>query len=218
MTSLYTLIKRIQDIVLATLVLVILFPLLLILSVIIFIDDPHGSPVFSQMRVGKEGKLFRMYKFRSMCVDAEEKLADLYQYNEMDGPAFKIKNDPRITRVGHIIRKTCIDELPQLWNILLGQMSFVGPRPALPQEVERYDEYQRQRLKVVPGLTCYWQIQPHRNEMNFSQWVEWDIKYINEQSLLTDWIIILSTIRVVVLCMGDYRDVNERSTNITVKH
>lgn len=202
----YLVIKRIQDIVLAVFALIVLLPFLLLISVIIYIDDPHGSPIFSQMRVGKDGKLFKLYKFRSMCVNAEEKLEELYQYNEMDGPAFKMKNDPRITRVGHIIRKTCIDELPQLWNIVLGEMSFVGPRPALPQEVERYDEYQYQRLKVVPGLTCYWQIQPKRNTMSFSQWIELDIKYIEEQSILTDWKIMLLTLRVVVLCMGDHRD------------
>lgn len=203
----YLVMKRIQDIVLAGSALIVLLPLLLFVSVIIYIDNPYGSPIFSQIRVGKDGKLFKMYKFRSMCVNAEEKLEELHQYNEMDGPVFKMKNDPRITRVGRFIRKTCIDELPQLWNIVLGEMSFVGPRPALPQEVEFYDEYQRQRLKVMPGLTCYWQIQPHRHTMSFNQWVKLDIKYIREQSILNDWKIMLRTIRVVVLCMGDYSDV-----------
>ena len=138
-----------------------------------------------------------------MCVDAEDRLEALLKDNEMEGPAFKIRDDPRITRVGRFIRKTSIDELPQLWNILRGDMSIVGPRPPLPREVEQYDDYQRQRLYVTPGLTCYWQIQPHRNELSFDEWMELDIKYIQERSFLVDWKIIFQTIRCVLFRYGE---------------
>ena len=169
----------------------------------IYLDDPHGGPIFSQIRCGRDGKPFKFYKFRSMCVDAEDRLEALLKDNEMEGPAFKIRDDPRITRVGRFIRKTSIDELPQLWNILRGDMSIVGPRPPLPREVEQYDDYQRQRLYVTPGLTCYWQIQPHRNELSFDEWMELDIKYIRERSFLVDWKIIFQTIRCVLFRYGE---------------
>lgn len=136
----------------------VLWPFLLLVVLIIYLDDPHGSPLFSQTRIGRDGKTFRLYKFRSMYMNAEEKLSGLMEQNEMDGPVFKMKDDPRITRVGHIIRRCSIDELPQLINILKGDMSIVGPRPALPREVAQYNDYQKQRLYVTPGLTCYWQI------------------------------------------------------------
>lgn len=132
-----------------------------------------------------------------MVPDAETRLEQLLDRNEMDGPVFKIKSDPRITRVGRILRKTSIDELPQLINILKGDMSIVGPRPALPREVEQYSDYERQRLYVTPGLTCFWQIQPNRNELSFSQWMELDLKYVQERSFLTDWEIIFKTIGAV---------------------
>lgn len=138
-----------------------------------------------------------MYKFRSMYRDAEIQLPELYSSNEADGPVFKIKNDPRITKVGRFIRRTGIDELPQLINILLGQMSFVGPRPALPSEVEKYTDFQRQRLSVTPGLTCLWQICPSRNTLSFDEWMELDMRYIRERSFLLDWKIILLTVPVV---------------------
>lgn len=181
---LYSICKRVQDIVLSLLAIIILMPVFLITAAAVFIDDPKGSPIFSQLRVGRNGKVFRFYKFRSMVVDAEDRLKDLIQHNEMDGPVFKIKEDPRITRVGRFIRKTSIDELPQLFNILKGEMSIVGPRPALPREVAEYSEYEKQRLYVTPGLTCYWQIQPERNRISFDEWMELDIKYINERSFL----------------------------------
>jgi lipopolysaccharide/colanic/teichoic acid biosynthesis glycosyltransferase len=164
---------------------------------VIVIDDPHGSPIFSQTRVGRNGKEFRFYKFRSMRNHAEDMLDELLQDNEMDGPAFKIKDDPRITRVGKFLRKSSIDELPQLWNVLKGDMSIVGPRPALPREVEQYDAYALQRLLIHPGLTCYWQIQPMRNSLSFERWVALDIKYIQERSFFTDLKIILRTFGAV---------------------
>jgi lipopolysaccharide/colanic/teichoic acid biosynthesis glycosyltransferase len=199
----YWLVRRSQDIVLSLVALLVLWPVLLVVAVIIMIDDPGASPVFSQTRVGRDGKLFRFYKFRSMCANAEAQLEELLAYNEMEGPAFKMKNDPRITRVGRFLRKTSIDELPQLWNVLKGDMSIVGPRPALPREVEQYDDYARQRLLVTPGLTCYWQIQPRRNDLSFDQWVELDVKYIKDRCFTTDWKIIFATIGAVLGMNGE---------------
>ena len=137
-----------------------------------------------------------------MVPNAEEKLQEILHHNEMDGPAFKMKNDPRITRVGRFIRKTSIDEPPQLFNILKGEMSLVGPRPALPREVEQYDEYQWQRLYVTPGLTCIWQIQPNRNELTFDQWMELDVQYMRERSFLLDWKLIFKTVAAVFRMYG----------------
>ena len=138
----------------SSLALVVLSPVMLATAIAIVVDDPSAGPVFSQERIGRNGKPFKFYKFRSMCPNAEAKLDDLLDQNEMDGPVFKIKDDPRITRVGKFIRKTSIDQLPQLWNILKGDMSIVGPRPALPPELEQYGDYEKQRLYVTPGLCC----------------------------------------------------------------
>lgn len=190
--------RRFQDVVLSLLALLVLWPLMLLVAVIIVIDSPGASPIFAQSRVGRDGKEFTFYKFRSMCPNAEAKLSEVMHLNEMDGPVFKIKEDPRITRVGKIIRKTSIDELPQLWNILKGDMSIVGPRPALPRETAQYDDYAKQRLLIQPGLTCYWQIQPHRNELSFEEWVALDIQYIQERSFKTDWKIIFKTFGAVL--------------------
>lgn len=199
----YLRIKRFQDVVLSMLALAVLFPLLLIIAVAIVIDDPRGGPIFSQERVGKDGRRFRMYKFRSMCIDAEEKLKGLAQYNEMDRVAFKIKNDPRITRVGRFLRKSSLDELPQLVNILKGDMTIVGPRPALPREVAQYSWYERQRLSVTPGLTCYWQVRPNRYDMSMNEWMELDMKYIRERNWWLDWWLIGKTIGTVLRGEGE---------------
>lgn len=182
----YWIIKRIFDVVCATLALVVLSPLILIVMLAIYIEDPHGSPVFKQERVGRDGKTFQFLKLRSMCCDAEAKLGDLMKDNEFDGKAFKIKDDPRITRVGHFIRNTSIDELLQLVNIIKGDMSIVGPRPPLPREVALYDDYEKQRFMVTPGLTCFWQVYPKRHEISFDDWVAMDLKYVAERSWLTD--------------------------------
>ena len=190
--------KRCFDVVMSFLALILLSPLFLVLAVIIFVDDPHGSPIFSQIRVGKDGRLFRFYKFRSMIVNAEDMLEQLQDQNEMEGPAFKIKDDPRITRIGKFIRKTSLDELPQLVNVLKGELSLVGPRPPLPREVEQYTPRQMKRLTVKPGLTCYWQIQPHRNSLSFDQWLALDLQYINERSALVDLKILFATVKVVL--------------------
>ncbi len=195
--------RRTQDVILALSALAVLWPLMLLTALLIVLDSPGAGPIFVQNRVGRDGKEFRFYKFRSMHPNAEEKLAELLQYNEMDGPAFKMKNDPRVTRLGQFLRKSSIDELPQLWNVLRGEMSIVGPRPGLPREVEQYDDYARQRLMITPGLTCYWQIMPYRNRLSFEEWVDLDIKYIRERSFLTDWKIILATFGAVLGMNGE---------------
>ena len=199
----YWVLRRGQDIVFSALALLLLWPWMLLLALIVYLDDPHGSPIFSQVRCGRDGKLFKMYKFRSMYVDAENRLHELLKENEMDGPAFKMKDDPRITRVGRFIRKTSLDELPQLWNVLVGDMSIVGPRPALPREVEQYTELQKQRMFVTPGLTCYWQTMPKRNDISFDDWMELDLKYIQERSFWVDWKIIFKTVIAVLHREGE---------------
>ena len=194
---LYSFIKRLFDIVVSFLGLVVLLVPMLIISLIIVIDSPGSAPFFVQKRVGKNGREFNFYKFRSMVPNADKLLETLLDQNEMEGPAFKMKDDPRMTRVGRFIRKTSIDELPQLLNVLKGDMSLVGPRPPLPREVEQYSEYQMQRLLVTPGITCYWQTQPKRNSLTFDQWLELDLKYIKERSLKTDVIILFKTVGAV---------------------
>lgn len=199
----YWLLRRGQDVFFSGVALLVLSPILLITALAVWLDDPHGSPIFKQVRCGRDGKPFKMYKFRSMYMDAERKLEELLQKNEMDGPAFKIKDDPRITRAGHFIRKTSIDELPQLWNIFKGDMSIVGPRPALPREVEQYKDIWKQRMYITPGLTCYWQIAPHRNDISFDDWMAMDMKYIQERSFWVDWKIIFMTVRAVLTKQGE---------------
>ena len=199
----YWVLRRAQDIVFSLLALILLAPLALLISLAIVLDSPGDGAIFRQRRVGRDGKLFWLYKFRTMCPDAEEQLNELLSQNQMDGPVFKIKGDPRITRVGRFLRKTSLDELPQLLNVLQGDMSIVGPRPALPREVELYSDYQRQRLYVTPGLSCSWQIAPHRNEMSFDEWVALDMKYIQERSFWVDWKIIFLTVRAMLMKYGE---------------
>ncbi|MBR2715064.1 MAG: sugar transferase [Ruminococcus sp.] len=194
----YRVFKRIQDIILSLLGLILLSPLLIITALIVFFECPKASPIFVQDRIGKNGRVFRFYKFRSMIPDAEAHLDELLDQNEMEGHAFKMKNDPRITKVGRFLRKTSIDELPQLINVLKGDMSIVGPSPPLPREVEKYDEYELQRLYVTPGLTCYWQTTPNRNDMTFEEWLQMDLEYIEDRNLKTDWSIILGTFFAVL--------------------
>ena len=199
----YWFVRRTQDILISSSLLLVLWPLMVVIAIIIAIDSPGASPIFTQTRVGRDGKTFKFYKFRSMCPNAEEQQEELLDRNEMEGPVFKIKDDPRITRVGKFIRKTSIDELPQLFNVLKGEMSIVGPRPALPREVEQYDEYARQRLLVTPGLTCIWQVQPQRNSLSFDEWLELDIQYIRNRSFATDWKIIFKTFGAVLGMNGE---------------
>ena len=201
--SAYLHIKRAQDVILSLVGLLVLMPILLLIALIIVIESPGESPIFIQTRVGKNGKEFRFFKFRTMYPDAESHLEQLLAKNEMNGPVFKIKDDPRITKVGKILRRTSVDELPQLWNILKGDMSLVGPRPALPRETAQYDEEARKRLEVIPGLTCYWQIQPKRNSLSFEEWLALDMKYIRERSYLVDWKILFGTISAVLHMEGE---------------
>ena len=189
----YLTLKRLMDIIGSSLGLLLASPIMLIVAILIKLEDPKGPILFSQVRNREYPKTFKMYKFRSMYVDAEERLQDLMHLNEQSGPAFKIKDDPRITKIGKFIRKTSLDELPQLFNVLKGDMSLVGPRPAIPREVEQYTTYQKQRLFVKPGLTCIWQVSG-RNNIEFDQWVELDIEYIKTRSLWLDIKLILLTI------------------------
>ena len=199
----YWALRRFQDVTLSLIALIVLWLPMTLVALIIVLDSPGAGPIFAQTRVGRDGKEFKFYKFRSMCPNAEAKLEALLSQNEMDGPVFKIKDDPRITRVGKFIRKTSIDELPQLWNVLKGDMSLVGPRPGIPREVAQYTEYEKQRLLITPGLTCFWQIQPNRNSLSFEEWVDLDVKYIQERSFLTDWKIILATFGAVLGMNGE---------------
>ncbi len=193
----YSILKRVFDIIVASIGLLILFLPLLIIAAIVVIDSPGASPIYIQDRVGKNGRKFKFYKFRSMVPNADQLLEQLLEKNEMEGPVFKIKEDPRVTRFGRFIRMTSIDELPQLWNVLKGDMSLVGPRPPLPREVALYTEYQYQRLSVIPGITCYWQIQPKRNNLSFDEWLTLDLKYISERNFWTDIKILFKTVGAV---------------------
>ncbi len=193
--------KRILDIVVSATALLLLSPLLAIVALFIRLDS-KGPILFSQARVGKQGKEFLFWKFRSMCVDAEERKAVLMKNNEMQGGViFKMKNDPRITRVGQFIRKYSIDELPQLWNVLIGDMSLVGPRPPLPKEVAQYTPYQRLRLEATPGITCVWQVSG-RSSIPFPQQVNMDLEYIANQSFLYDIALLLKTVPAVLGARG----------------
>lgn len=189
----YVVLKRLMDIVGSLIGLILASPVMLIIAILIKIEDPKGPIFFSQIRNGTYPTTFKMYKFRSMYIDAEDRLEELMHLNEQSGPAFKIKDDPRITKLGKFIRKTSLDELPQLFNVLKGDMSLVGPRPAIPREVEQYTAYQKQRLFVKPGLTCIWQVSG-RNNIGFDEWVELDIEYIKKRNLWLDTKLILLTI------------------------
>lgn len=192
---LYGLLKRSLDIIGSLIGLVLLSPIFLIVSVLIKIES-NGPILFMQKRVGLNGKEFNMYKFRSMVVNAEELKEKLKNRNEMSGPMFKIKDDPRITKVGKFIRKTSIDELPQLVNVLKGEMSLVGPRPSLPNEVKEFKSWMLRRLDVKPGITCYWQVMG-RNKIGFEDWMKLDVKYVEERNLLLDIKLIFKTFFVL---------------------
>lgn len=193
---LYSITKRLIDIVGSLCGIILLSPLFLIVAILIKLEDPKGKVFFAQERNGRYPKTFKMYKFRSMVHNAEDLLKDLMDRNEQTGPVFKINDDPRITKVGKFIRKTSIDELPQLFNVLKGDMSLVGPRPPIPHEVEQYNSYQMQRLAVKPGLTCIWQVSG-RNNIGFDEWVEMDIEYIKTRNLWLDIKLIFKTVGVL---------------------
>lgn len=195
---LYEVSKRVLDVIASFLGLVILSPILLIVAILIKLES-KGPAIFAQSRIGLSGKEFKMYKFRSMVQNAEELKEKLAKQNEMSGPMFKIKNDPRVTKVGKFIRKTSIDELPQLLNILKGDMTLVGPRPSLPREVEKFESWMLKRLEVKPGLTCYWQVSG-RNNIDFYEWMKLDLKYVNDMSF---WIDIKLIFKTVAVLFGD---------------
>lgn len=190
----YKFFKRVIDIV-CSLSGLLLSPVLIIVSILIKLES-DGPIIFSQDRIGYKGQKFKMYKFRSMVVNAEELKKKLAERNEMSGPMFKMKNDPRVTKVGKFIRKTSIDELPQLINILKGEMSLVGPRPSLPKEVKEFEPWMMERLEVKPGLTCYWQVSG-RNDIDFEDWMKLDIKYVRERSFWLDIKLIFKTFFVL---------------------
>ncbi|MBT2658630.1 sugar transferase [Bacillus sp. ISL-18] len=192
----YFVTKRLIDIIGSSLGILFLSLLFIAIAILIKIEDPKGKIFFSQKRVGLNGKEFEMYKFRSMVSNAEEKLAELLKHNEVSGAMFKMKDDPRITKIGKFIRKTSIDELPQLINVLRGDMSLVGPRPPLPREVAIYSDYDKQRLMVTPGCTGLWQVSG-RNEIGFEEMVELDLRYINHRTIWFDIKIIMKTVKII---------------------
>ncbi|QAA34746.1 sugar transferase [Clostridium manihotivorum] len=193
--TLYLILKRVIDLLGAIFGLIITSPILIVVSLFIKFES-KGPILFKQKRVGQDGREFEMYKFRSMVTNAEELKEKLKEKNEMSGPMFKMKDDPRITRVGRFIRRTSIDELPQLLNIFKGEMSLVGPRPSLPKEVKYFEGWMLERLVVKPGLTCYWQVSG-RNNIDFKDWMKLDIKYVRERNLWIDIKLIFKTIRVL---------------------
>ena len=195
-------VQRALDILVSCLALLLLLPIFTIISLVIKLDSP-GSVLFIQRRVGRRGVLFPMYKFRSMVRNAETLRATLEASNERDGPVFKMRRDPRITRVGRVLRKYSLDELPQLVNVLKGEMSLIGPRPALPAEVARYTPRQRRRLTVRPGLTGLWQVSG-RSSLSFERSVEFDLYYIQNQSLALNLHILIKTVPAVVAGEGAY--------------
>lgn len=192
---LYNFIKRIIDFVGALCGLILLSPILGIVGILIKMES-KGPIFFSQKRIGLNGNEFNMYKLRSMVVNAEELKEKLLAQNEMSGPMFKMKDDPRITKIGKFIRKTSIDEIPQLINVLRGEMSLVGPRPSLPDEVKKFEDWMLTRLDVKPGLTCYWQVSG-RNNIDFEDWMKLDIKYVNDRSLWVDIKLVFKTFFVL---------------------
>ncbi|WP_349654851.1 sugar transferase [Mesobacillus sp. AQ2] len=198
----YMFLKRLIDIIGSFIGIFLLGFVFIVTAIAIKLDDPKGPVFFAQKRVGLNGKEFNMFKFRSMVTNAEEKLEELLRYNEIQGAMFKMKNDPRITKVGRIIRKTSIDELPQLFNVLRGEMSLVGPRPPLPREVKEYTDYDMQRLFVVPGCTGLWQVSG-RSSIGFDEMVNLDLQYIAKRSIWFDLKIIIKTVFVLLLNKDD---------------
>ena len=197
----YRFAKRAFDIVFSCLFLALFCWFFVVVAVAVKLDDPKGPVLFRQTRITKDGREFAMYKFRSMAVDAEERLGELKAFNEKAGPVFKIRNDPRVTRVGRWLKRLSIDEMPQFANVLKGDMSIVGPRPALPVEV--YTPHQRQRLLVKAGITCYWQTRRNRDAISFDEWVDLDLLYIKKCGIWTDFKLIVQTVGCVLTAQGN---------------
>ena len=196
----YRFMKRVMDVTASGLALITLLPAFAIIAAAIKLTSP-GPVFFAQNRVGLGGRNFKMWKFRTMVVNAETLKSQLAAQNEQSGPVFKMKKDPRITKVGGFLRKHSIDELPQLWNVLWGNMSIVGPRPAVPNEVEKYRRWHARRVSVKPGLTCIWQVSG-RNNISFEEWMRMDMRYITRQSILLDIKLIIKTVKVVIVGDG----------------
>lgn len=201
-SSLYDFWKRVFDIAVSLVVLVLLLPVIPLIAIMIKLDS-RGPVFFKQNRVGKKGKVFEFYKFRSMYAEAEHRKKEIEALNEQEGPVFKVRADPRITTVGRFLRRSSLDEIPQIFNVLKGDMSIVGPRPQMPSEVAQYQAWHRRRLEVVPGITCLWQISG-RSHISFSEWMRLDIQYVTERSLRTDLMIFLKTIPAVIARKGAY--------------
>lgn len=193
----YHFFKRSFDELLSIIAIILLIPVFVITAILIKIDDPNGPVIYSQIRIGKNGHPFKMYKFRSMVINADKKLKMLLDQSDVGGTMFKIKNDPRVTRVGRKIRKHSIDELPQLFNVLKGDMSLVGPRPPLRREFNDYTDFDKQRLIVVPGCTGLWQV-TSRNNVGFNKMVQLDIEYIKKSSMTFDIFILFKTIAIMI--------------------
>jgi lipopolysaccharide/colanic/teichoic acid biosynthesis glycosyltransferase len=201
-TGSYEASKRGMDILFSLVALLLLFPVFALISAIIVLTD-RGPIIYRQKRVGRGGKLFTFYKFRSMVTNADELKAKLLHQNEASGPIFKMKNDPRITPIGRLLRKTSLDELPQFWSVLRGDMSLVGPRPHLQSEIDAYENYPMERLSVIPGLICFREI-CGRSGLTFERWLELDLEYIETRSLKTDLTILLKAVPAILLGKGAY--------------
>ncbi len=198
----YELCKRVFDLVVGLMILVLLLPIIPVIAIMIRLDS-RGSVFFKQDRVGRNGQVFPFYKFRSMYQGAEKRRKDVENLNEQDGPIFKVRNDPRITPVGRFLRKSSLDEIPQIFNVLRGEMSIVGPRPHMPAEVAQYQPWHRRRLEVTPGITCLWQISG-RSQISFNEWMRLDMEYLKTRSLRTDLMIFFKTIPAVIARKGAY--------------
>jgi exopolysaccharide biosynthesis polyprenyl glycosylphosphotransferase len=201
-SRLYEYSKRLFDLVVGGVLLLLLIPVFPIIAIMIKLDS-RGPVLYKQVRMGKNGQLFKFYKFRSMVRDAENSRDQLSNLNEQDGPIFKIKADPRITAVGQFLRRSSLDEIPQIFNVLKGDMSIVGPRPPLPSEVAAYEPWHKQRLEVKPGITCLWQISG-RSHISFNEWMRLDLEYLKNRSIKTDFLILLKTLPAVIARKGAY--------------
>lgn len=197
----HLLIKRLLDIIISGILLLILFPLFVITAIMVKATS-KGCIFFRQQRSSLNNRVFTLYKFRTMVEDAESRLSELLAHNEMKGPVFKMKKDPRLTKIGRILRRFSVDELPQLWNVFKGDMSLVGPRPALPSEVDKYESWQRRRLSMRPGITCIWQAYGRNKITNFDEWMKLDLEYIDNWSLLLDCKLLMKTVPVVMFGIG----------------
>lgn len=198
----YAAAKRVFDLFVASLALLLLVPIIPLIAVMIKLDSP-GPVFFRQQRVGRAGRVFHFYKFRSMFAGADERKKEVEALNEQDGPVFKVRSDPRVTNVGRFLRRSSLDEIPQIFNVVKGEMSIVGPRPPLPSEVERYQPWHRRRLDVTPGITCLWQISG-RSHLSFNEWMRLDIEYLKNRSMKTDLLIFFKTIPAVITRKGAY--------------